>query len=393
MFQLIGVEPAVILPVDISQTPSSNVSTPGITTILIERLYPQPGPVKLLDDTFLRESSRFGCLNELKFVERHCAISSNKVYCSAPESSEGNWRYCGLQKWDFELSHSTRAAEFIDASRYSGLEWWDFLPPPTPAPEFRDTIRESGHTCWVESQMDDYAAAMTFLEEDPKVVCIDVRKYSGCQVCELQWRLWSLSENLPVEERAFEADLTELEDMLVRTMSLSAARASVGQNGGLGDYAPTEASAATHPTGNPIRSQITSAINTEQVRVGISLPQTGQGQVKLPWLDFETTLAKNRVRMINWPVGVARPGKDLGTDTSKGIKGVTLDPLTKIYRAIHHPTAPIQLLREETVLPNGLYTMSRDPETSVSRKRTRDSGDDEHETSAPERGGKPSIEV
>ncbi|KAJ7586543.1 hypothetical protein C8J56DRAFT_105506 [Mycena floridula] len=134
--------------------------------------------------------------------------------------------------------------------------------------------------------------------------------------------------------------------------------------------------------------EIKKHLTDEMVRVGISLPQTGQGQVKLPWLDFETTLAKNRVRMINWPVGVARPGKDLGTDTSKGIKGVTLDPLTKIYRAIHHPTAPIQLLREETVLPNGLYTMSGDPETSVSRKRPRDSGDDEHETSPPERGGK-----
>ncbi|KAJ7586463.1 hypothetical protein C8J56DRAFT_944694 [Mycena floridula] len=202
-------------------------------------------------------------------------------------------------------------------------------------------------------------------------------------------------------------------------------RASVGRNGGLGDYATTEPSVATYPTANPVQSQIPSAIdigqnlfpsrNTprinsqshassaaaavglalpskrqmadeikkhltdEMVRVGISLPQTGQGQ---------TTLANNRVRMINWPVGVARPGKDLGADTSKGIKGVTLDPLTKIYRAIHHPTAPIQLLRDETVLPNGLYTMSGDPETSVSQKRPRDSGDDEHEMLLPERGGK-----
>ncbi|KAJ7586632.1 hypothetical protein C8J56DRAFT_1085143 [Mycena floridula] len=113
-----------------------------------------------------------------------------------------------------DLSNSSYVERLICVWRYSGLEWSDFLPPPTPAPEFRDAIRVSGHTCWVESQMDDYAAAMAFLEEDPKVVGIDVRKNSGCQVCRLQWRLRSLSENLPVEERAFEADLTELEDML-----------------------------------------------------------------------------------------------------------------------------------------------------------------------------------
>ncbi|KAJ7586559.1 hypothetical protein C8J56DRAFT_944949 [Mycena floridula] len=142
------------------------------------------------------------------------------------------------------------------------------------------------------------------------------------------------------------------------------------------------------PSKRQMADEIKKHLTDEMVRVGISLAQTDKGQVKLPWLDFETTLGENRVRMINWPAGVARPGKDLSKDTSKGIYGVRLDSLTKIYRAIRDSTAPIQLLRDETVLPNGLYTMSGDPETSVSRKRPRDSGDDEHEMSQPERGGK-----
>ncbi|KAJ7586488.1 hypothetical protein C8J56DRAFT_1165474 [Mycena floridula] len=517
--------------------------------------------------------------------------------------------WCATMSWTMMprgLSHSIRVKQFIEVWRYCGFEWFSFLPPPAPAPEFRDTIRESGHTCWKESQMDDYAAAMAFLDEDPNIVGINVQKDSRCQVCRLQWHLKELAQTLPVEERAFSVDLTELLVML-RTecsrrkvawsdISTSAQKkfidtsfsdfseeaetsdagmdddeasgederapgtlihpsqdntatshrennpilgviydneavdvdeesadmtgrliftnpssenphphsvsdpsfghipdvplhpptftnpqtyigyqggtvapwnhglpeggsdptvgrqqgyigtsasnfvekASMGKNGGLRDYVPIEASAVTYPTGNHVRPQITSALDSERdvgfrsrntprinsqshassvaiiepalpskrqmaeeikkhltdemgksfLRVGISLAQTDKGQVKLPWLDFETTLGENRVRMINWPAGVARPGKDLSKDTSKGIYGVRLDSLTKIYRAIRDSTAPIQLIREETVLPNGLYTMSGDPETSVSRKRTRDSGDDEHETSPPERGGK-----
>ncbi|KAJ7586569.1 hypothetical protein C8J56DRAFT_944984 [Mycena floridula] len=126
------------------------------------------------------------------------------------------------------LSHSAHVKQFIDALRYSVLQVLDFLPPPAPAPEFRDAIRDSGHTCWEEKEeeeeeegvfdyaaaMDDYAAAMAFLDEEAKVVGIDVRKDSRCPVCHLQWRLRSLGENLLVEEWEFEADLTELEDML-----------------------------------------------------------------------------------------------------------------------------------------------------------------------------------
>ncbi|KAJ7586674.1 hypothetical protein C8J56DRAFT_106336 [Mycena floridula] len=560
--------------------------------------------------------------------------------CIQPSECGGSLNirsWCAAMCWRMMppgLSHSTRVAQFIDAWNDSVVESLDFLPPPTPAPEFRDAIRDSRHTCWAEWQMDDYASAMAFLKEDPRVAGTDVWIHLGCHVCRLQWRLRSLGENLPVEKWEFEVDLTEVLVMLrtecsrrkvawseistsaqkkfintgfsdfseeaeigdagsdvdeasgedkrapvevihpsqdntaghgengpssgviydneavdvdeesadmtrrliftnpssenphpysigpgnfdgqeshdsqqinalstiysgfgsdhsfghipdvslqpsaldsiqnwppnsstnqgatlapwnqglpegvldavvgrqpgyirdVTSPAIFAERASMGQNGGLGDYVPMEASAVTYPTANPARRQIPSAINIEQnvgftsrntppinsqshassvaavgpalpskrqmaeeikkhltdemVRVGISLAQTDKGQVKLPWLDFETMLGENRVRMINWPAGVARPGKDLSKDTSKGIYGVRLDSLTKIYRAIRDSTAPIQLLRDETVLPSGLYTMSGDPETSVSRKRPRDSGDDEHETSPPERGGK-----
>ncbi|KAJ7586448.1 hypothetical protein C8J56DRAFT_1165456 [Mycena floridula] len=124
--------------------------------------------------------------------------------------------WCAAMHWKMmsDLSYSTRVAQFIEVRYASVLESLDFLPPPTPAPEFRNAIRVSGHTCWKTPQMDDYAAAMAFLEEDPKVVGIDVRKYSGCHVCRLPWHLRSLGENLPVEEWEFEADLTEVLVML-----------------------------------------------------------------------------------------------------------------------------------------------------------------------------------
>ncbi|KAJ7586433.1 hypothetical protein C8J56DRAFT_1084842 [Mycena floridula] len=616
---------------------------------------------------------------------------ANEFFDSLPQDTDEDWYLSWVNESPSDLRYTVTQYSLeewqamddcLTGSEHGGslnirsclLQWWQLLPPPTPAPEFHDAIRESGHTCWEEPQMDDYAAAMAFLGEDPKVVGIDVKEDSGCHVFRLPWRLRSLGENLPVEEWEFEADLTEVlvmlriecskrkvawsvistsaemefintgfsdfseeaessdagtdedeacgEDerapvavihpsqvntaghgennpssglvqnekvldvdeesadavrrpnftnllsesphpystgpvnfgeaiihgrqmhdsqqinalstnsggsqglyagsdgsfrhmsdphlhppslvlpqhiqngtpfpwhpmvgqqweyiddpttaanfhegssqslhidtghsktnsravehndtnMTHRPISPSNQRESLWQNGG--DYATTEASEATYANGNPIRRQAPSAIDIEQdvgftsrntppinsqysrshassvaavglaspskrqmadeikkhltdemgksffwlVRVGISLAQTDKGQVKLPWLDFETMLGENRVRMINWPAGVARPGKDLSKDTSKGIYGVRLDSLTKIYRAIRDSTAPIQLLRDETVLPNGLYTMSGDPETNVSRKRTRDSGDDEHEMSQPERGGKP----
>ncbi|KAJ7595171.1 hypothetical protein C8J56DRAFT_380487 [Mycena floridula] len=92
----------------------------------------------------------------------------------------------------------------------SVLKWWDFLPPATPVPEFRDLIQDSGHTCWSEEQVQAFSAAMAFLDKDPKVVGIDVQKDSRCRVCHSQWRLRSLGETLPMEQLAFSADLAEL---------------------------------------------------------------------------------------------------------------------------------------------------------------------------------------
>ncbi|KAJ7586480.1 hypothetical protein C8J56DRAFT_1165470 [Mycena floridula] len=55
--------------------------------------------------------------------------------------------------------------------------------------------------------MDDYAAAMTFLDEETDVAGIDMQKDSRCQVCCLQWHLTNLGQ---IEEPTFSPDLTEL---------------------------------------------------------------------------------------------------------------------------------------------------------------------------------------
>ncbi|KAJ7586576.1 hypothetical protein C8J56DRAFT_1026848, partial [Mycena floridula] len=125
--------------------------------------------------------------------------------------------WCAAMSWRMMppgLSYSDRVKRFIDGWRYS-VHWrLNFLPPSTSASEFRDAIRESGHTCWEEWEMYDYATAMAFLEEDLKVVGIDVKEGSECQVCRLQWRLQELGETLPVEKTAFSVDLTEVLVML-----------------------------------------------------------------------------------------------------------------------------------------------------------------------------------
>ncbi|KAJ7580685.1 hypothetical protein C8J56DRAFT_960612 [Mycena floridula] len=134
--------------------------------------------------------------------------------------------WCAAILWSMmpeDLSYPTCVSQFIDAWCMSVR---DFLPSPLPplAPDFRDAIRDSGHTCWEywpswedekdrekwEEKIDGYAAAMAFLDEDPKVVGIDVQKNSGCQACHLQWRLRNLGETLPREEQAFSGNLTEL---------------------------------------------------------------------------------------------------------------------------------------------------------------------------------------
>ncbi|KAJ7576502.1 hypothetical protein C8J56DRAFT_1171531 [Mycena floridula] len=147
----------------------------------------------------------------------------NCIETSAWSESLNIRSWCAAMRWRMmsdALSYHSRAKGFIDSWCYSVLRWSD-VPPP-PALEFHDSIRKSGHTCWEEwkeeeddmddyaAVMDDYAAAMAFLQEDPKVVGIDVRKDSRCQVCKLQWRLKELGETLPVDEKALSADLTEL---------------------------------------------------------------------------------------------------------------------------------------------------------------------------------------
>ncbi|KAJ7586649.1 hypothetical protein C8J56DRAFT_1026868, partial [Mycena floridula] len=112
--------------------------------------------------------------------------------------------WCAVMLWTMmrrELSYPTRVGRFIHALCYSDLCEWDFLPPLPPAAEFRDAIRDSGHRCWEEKQINDYAAARAFLNEEAKVVGIDVQKDSICQVCRLQWRLKDLGETLPGEEQ------------------------------------------------------------------------------------------------------------------------------------------------------------------------------------------------
>ncbi|KAJ7580874.1 kinase-like domain-containing protein [Mycena floridula] len=49
--------------------------------------------------------------------------------------------------------------------------------------------------------MEDYAAAMAFLDKEAKVVGIDVREDSGCQICWSQWHLMSSGETLAWEEQ------------------------------------------------------------------------------------------------------------------------------------------------------------------------------------------------
>ncbi|KAJ7586444.1 hypothetical protein C8J56DRAFT_1165455 [Mycena floridula] len=513
--------------------------------------------------------------------------------------------WCAAMCWRMtpdDLLHSIRVKHFIDVWRYSGLQWWDFLLPPKPAPEFCDAIRESGHTCWKQPQMDDYAAAMAFLEEDLRVVGIDVQKDSRCQVCRLQWRLRSLGENLPVVERAFEADLTELLVMLENECSrrkvpwniiLVSVRHcntpgpmlnsdhqeqrdlhytlddSVDQGHSMrtdhidlnvphhpqslipqaphltqditnifhpdmdilyiqhnsngsqpGNYSmtpmanpitngiPGQDSGAQYPTLHDIQppsytnstrsgdvdysayrhvwapydqpmvqeleasqTQVTgrrstpllipdlvnpsvendmtlrprstfiegatmtqdnpSAVSVRQansermmpsehnpttitssrrsperhtnmVSHTAKLPPKGQmrdevkkfltdameqhgillqykgNEPKLPWLEFQKTLKAHQVRVINWPDGLEQPGKDLSNDPSKGIVGVNIRDLGMIYRAIHHPTAPIRLIRDGPGENTGMYRMPDEQrEVGSSRKRPRGDSDDE----------------
>ncbi|KAJ7588715.1 hypothetical protein C8J56DRAFT_1077927 [Mycena floridula] len=148
--------------------------------------------------------------------------------------------WCAAMFWNMipdGLSYSIHVKRFIDVWRHSAFRRPGSLPPPTPAPEFRNAIRDSGHSCWEgwEKEIDDYVAAMAFLEQKPRVVGIDMGGLE-CQVCCLQCRLRKLGETLPVEKPVFSADLTELLVMMISHAGLLySGEESEGGDGGFDD--------------------------------------------------------------------------------------------------------------------------------------------------------------
>ena len=63
---------------------------------------------------------------------------------------------------------------------------------------------------------------------------------------------------------------------------------------------------------------------------------TKNGKKQFPWLTFQNTLNKYGIEMLNWPTGVPLPGK--GRCSSKGINGLSVEHLERIYEAIHKKT-------------------------------------------------------
>ncbi|KAJ7579856.1 hypothetical protein C8J56DRAFT_963694 [Mycena floridula] len=151
-------------------------------------------------------------------------------------------------------------------------------------------------------------------------------------------------------------------------------------------YTNTVPDSISLPSKREMMDEIKKFLTDAMGKHGIHLQHTDNNQPKLPWLDFESVLKTNKVRMINWPTGLKRPGKGLSKDPSKGIAGVKLQDLGTIYRAIHHPTNPIRFIPENLGhginTSSGLYTMPEHTEPGPSRKRPRQDPDDE-ETSRP----------
>ncbi|KAJ7586665.1 hypothetical protein C8J56DRAFT_1026874 [Mycena floridula] len=197
--------------------------------------YRAPGPLDFLSSSYQRidgfkEANEF--LNSLpQDTNEYCYLSWVNKYPSdlrdtamedciktAPRGGSLNicswWAAMCWKMVPEELSYPTRVKRSIYCDVWSA----SFLPLSTPSPGFRDAIQASGHTCWEAWDMDNYAAAMAFPEEDPKVVGIDVREDSKCRLCRLERCLRSLGETLPVKKRAFSADLTELLVMLPALM-------------------------------------------------------------------------------------------------------------------------------------------------------------------------------
>jgi hypothetical protein len=70
------------------------------------------------------------------------------------------------------------------------------------------------------------------------------------------------------------------------------------------------------------------------------------GKKQFPWRTFQNTLNKYGVEMLNWPAGVPLPGE--GRCPSKGINGLSVEHLKKIYEVMHKKTKRLDFCR---VLP------------------------------------------
>ncbi|KAJ7586689.1 hypothetical protein C8J56DRAFT_945321, partial [Mycena floridula] len=131
------------------------------------------------------------------------------------------------------------------------------------------------------------------------------------------------------------------------------------------------------PPKGQMRDEVKKFLTDAMEQHGVQLQYKGN-EPKLPWLDFQKTLKAHKLKMINWPDRLEQPGKDLSNDPSKGIVGVNIRDLGTIYRAIHHPTTPIRLIRDGPGENTGMYRMPEDQcEVSSSRKRPRGDSDDE----------------
>ncbi|KAJ7586618.1 hypothetical protein C8J56DRAFT_891497 [Mycena floridula] len=110
-------------------------------------------------------------------------------------------------------------------------------------------------------------------------------------------------------------------------------------------------------------------------QLGVELHGTKRNK-KLPWLQFDDTLEDEGIQMVNWPKDVLTPGK--GSNSSKGLAGVPVRDLKKIYKAIHSDTAKLELRHipgarkpGQAVSQQEFFTESS---ASGSRKRPRDAG-------------------
>ncbi|KAJ7588425.1 hypothetical protein C8J56DRAFT_1050500 [Mycena floridula] len=160
-----------------------------------------------------------------KYTLEEWQAMDNSITASECGGSLNIRSWCAAMFWKMmrdDLPYSTRIEQFI-YDWHDCVRWeLDFLPSPTPAQKFHDAIGDSGHTCWEEPQMDDYATAMAFLNEEAKVVGIDVWKDSRCQVCRFHWHLRSLSDTLLGEKRgAFDDPQGWIDDRKIACIDLS----------------------------------------------------------------------------------------------------------------------------------------------------------------------------